>query len=107
MARALELLADGGLEIDHGAALGEHAPVIGLDDRAAAGGDHDASQAREPLDGLLFAQPEARLALFLENEGDVDAGAGLDIGVAVVEGESQQAREMAARRRTCPSPWGR
>ena len=96
VARPLELLADRGLEVDHGAAFGEHAPIVDVDHRAAARGDHHAVKTREALDRLLFAQPEPRLALFLEDEGDVDARSGLDVRVAVVEGESQQAREMAA-----------
>jgi len=87
--RALELLADRGLEIDHGAAFGEHAPIVDVDHRAAARGDHHARKTREALDGLPFTQPEACLALFFEDESDVNARAGLDVGVAVVEGESQ------------------
>ena len=34
------------------------------------------------------------LAFLLENERDVDAGFGLDVRVAVMEGETQQTREM-------------
>jgi len=62
----------------------------------AAGGEDDAVQTGQALDGLLFSEPKSRLALFLEDKGDIDAGFRFDIGVAVVKRESKQACQLAA-----------
>src|ERR1700674_667400 len=94
MTCALELLIDRGREVHHRSALGERAAVVLLDYRAAPGGEHDRLQARQAFDGFPFADPETGLALFLENECDIDAGPRLDIRVTVVESEVQHAREM-------------
>src|SRR5580692_2442227 len=95
MARPLELLADRGFEIDHGAALREHAAILHRDHGAPAGGDDYPRKAREALDGLPFALPEARLALLLEYEGDIDPRPRLDVGIAIVKAEAQEPRQMA------------
>ena len=89
VAGTLELLVDGGLEVDHGAAFGQDAPVGRVDDCAAAGGEHDAVQAGQPFDGLFLALPKPTLPFLLEDERNVDAGFSLDIGVAVMEREPE------------------
>src|ERR1700722_10970891 len=96
MARALELLIDRGREIHHDAAPGEQPAIVLLDHCAAPGREHDGLQARQALYGFLLPAPEARLSLLLEYERDIHAGSCLDVGIAVVKGESQHAREMAA-----------
>ena len=95
MARALHLLGDGGLEVDDGTPIGQQAPILGEDDRAAAGRDYDAVERGQPLDRLPLPLPEPGLAFLFENEGDIDSGPRLDVRIAIVEGESQQARQMA------------
>ena len=69
-----------------------------MDHGAAAGGDHHALEPGQAVDGFPLPHPEALLPLLLENEGDVDARLRLDIRVAVVKGEPEQAREVAADR---------
>ena len=51
-------------------------------------------QSRQTFDGFLFTDPKARFALLLENERDIHAGPGLDVRIAVVKGEAQQARQV-------------
>ena len=96
VAGSLELLLNRGLQVNHRAALGEHAPVVGIDHGAAAGGQDDAIHARQAFDRFPFAQPKSRLALLVEDIRDIDPGSGLDISIAVVKGESQEARQMPA-----------
>ena len=95
MPGTLELLIDRGRKVHNHTALREHPAVVLFDHGAAPGRQHDRVQARQAFDGLLFADPEAGLALLLENERDIHAGPGLDVGVAVVKGKAQHAREMA------------
>ncbi len=104
-AGALELLLDGGVQVDDEAARSRAArgsPAV--EHRAAAGGQHDAggrvrsaitsrSRLRKPL-----------LAFLLEDEGDVDAGARLDLVVAVDELHAERAGQALGRRRSCRSP---
>src|SRR2546429_3493804 len=47
-------------------------PYTTLFRSAAPGGEHDARERRERVDGLALALPESGLALLLEDEGDVD-----------------------------------
>src|SRR2546429_1797669 len=70
-------------------------PYTTLFRSAAPGGEHDARERRERVDGLALALPESGLALLLEDEGDVDPSAALDLGVAVVEGKAQRAGQVA------------
>src|SRR5262249_3727169 len=44
-------------------------------------------------EGLTLALAESGLALFFEDERDINPGAPLDLGVAVVEGHPKQARQ--------------
>ena len=96
-----------GLEVDDGARLGEPLAVGGIEDDAAARGDDDAVERREVGDDLALALAKPRFALLLEDVADVDAGAFLDLGVAVEELLAEQRREPPARRRSCRSPWAR
>ncbi len=64
---------------------------------AAAGREHDAVvAARQLVDDLLLAATESRLAFDLEDGGDRDAGAGLDLVVAVDEVASEARGEQPA-----------
>src|SRR5579862_10025724 len=96
MANALGLLRDGGAEVDDTTPLGEATAVLRQQHCATPGGEHDAGHLSQRLDRLALAQPKACLAFLLEDVGDVDTRASLDLTVAVVEWQVQGAREMAA-----------
>src|SRR5690606_17483999 len=97
-ARALQLLVDGGLEIDHDAGAREPAARTGVEHRAAARRDDDARMLRELGKAFTLALAEFGLAFLLEDERYIDAGAPLDLGVAVVKPASEDLRELAADR---------
>ena len=92
----LQLLIDRRLQIDHDPPFGQHTTVIPVDHRTAAGGEDDRRELRQPLDGLPLAEPKTRLAFLFEYERDVDTGLGLDIGIAVVKGQPEQAGQVPA-----------
>ena len=93
---ALQLSVDGRLQIDHGARAREPLAVGGIEHRAAARRDDHAVERREVRDHFALALAEALLALFLEDVADVDAGALLDLGVAVEELLPEQGGEALA-----------
>ncbi len=95
---ALELLVDGGVEEHDHAARGQPFPVLGQQDRAATGRQHDAITPGQLIDHVAFANPESGLTLALENVGDVDAGARLDLAVAVRERQAKPLCELPADR---------
>src|SRR5215831_6003805 len=96
IADALGLLCHGSLQIDDAAALTQQAAVLRQQHRTAAGCQHDALEGRKRLDRLALALAEARFALLVEDEGDVDTRAPLDLGIAVVKGQTQRAGKVAA-----------
>ena len=105
---ALGLLRDRGLEVHDPAALAQMAG--GCRHRAPRRRRWPArrrSRAVSSRDHLALAPPEAGLALALEDQRDVGAGALLDLMVAVDERHAEQPRQLRGRRRSCPSPWGR
>src|SRR5690606_32686276 len=61
-----------------------------------AGRDDDAALGGELGEAFPFPLAKAPLALLLEDERDINAGAPLDLGVAVEEAEAQRLRELAA-----------
>src|SRR5690606_33798271 len=95
---ALELLPDAGVQVDDEAARAEAAAAVGVEDGAAAGREDDALPLGELVDHCRLAAAEAGLALFLEDERDVDARAPLDLLVAVDEVEVEQLRELPPHR---------
>src|ERR1700743_921316 len=105
VARSFDLLVDRGDQVDHGAPLCQGRAVYGIDHGAAARGEHDRLETREPFDGLPLAQPKAALAFLFENESDVDAGFCLDVRVAVMKGVMKQARQVPAYRRLARAHW--
>ena len=67
--------------------------------RAAAGREHDARGRGQLVDHVALADAEALFALALEDVGDVDARARLDLGIAVGERQPEPAGELPANRR--------
>ena len=73
------------------AALREPLAILGQQHRAAAGREDDCRRLAESVSITSRSRiAKARLALVLENVGDIDAGARLDFGVAVDERQSEQ-----------------
>jgi hypothetical protein len=64
--------------------------VVGVQHGAAAGRQHQPVPGGELGDDLLLALAEAGLAFLLEDEGDVHAGALLDLVVGVGERHAAQ-----------------
>ena len=85
-------------QADQQAAPGQCLPVRHRDQRAAAGGDHQAAQGGELSAELSLHQPEGRLALFCENGRDRLAGALLDDRIHVDKGAAHLVRHPAAGR---------
>src|SRR5262245_37945806 len=96
MARSLELMFDASAQIDDAPARRQVLAILWREDRAAAGRDHDLIELSEGVDHLAFALAETRLAFLLENVGDIDTGAPLDLHVTIVEVETQRTRECTA-----------
>src|ERR1700687_4379979 len=94
----LGLLRDRSLEIDHPAAAGEFAAIVGVQDRTAAGGEHDARAGGEFGDDLALAAAEARFTLALEDQRDIGAAAPLDLVVAIVERIVEHPRQAFGHR---------
>jgi len=103
MARALDLLIDGGGQVDHGAAFRERAPVRRVDHGAAAGRQYDGRQLGQPVDRFSLADPKPGFTFFFENERNVHAGFCLDVRVAVMKSVVKQPREMPSDRRLARS----
>eukprot|EP01022_Parablepharisma_sp_SALTPOND_P033114 TRINITY_DN881_c1_g1_i23.p1 TRINITY_DN881_c1_g1~~TRINITY_DN881_c1_g1_i23.p1 ORF type:complete len:1292 (+),score=465.19 TRINITY_DN881_c1_g1_i23:16524-20399(+) len=82
---ALEDLVDTGAQVDDGAALLEVFAILGAQDGAAAGGQHDVGLGRELADDLGFAAAEILLALDLEDHRDGRAGTRFDLVVRIDE----------------------
>jgi len=70
--------------------------VCRIEDRAAAGGQHDAGLQGQVVDDGAFARPEARLTLEFEDQRYVRPGALFDFAVAVEEVAFEQTRELAS-----------
>ncbi len=68
-------------------------PRFGIDESAAARGDHAVILAQEPGDDARLAGPEFGLAVGGEDIGDRHAGGGFDFGVGIGEGQSQARRQ--------------
>ena len=85
--------------------LREPLAVLGVAARAAAGGDDHVLELRERRDHFALALAEAGLAFLLEDVGDVDAGAPLDLDVAVVEVRSSR-RASCLPTAVLPEPIG-
>src|SRR5688572_5023069 len=106
LARALELLLDRGVQEDDRAARGEPLAVLGQEHRPAAGREDDARGRGQRVDHFALADAETLLALALENVGNVDARARLDLGIAVCErqpeppGQGTPDRGLAGAHRT-------
>src|SRR5690606_13779602 len=71
-ARAAQLLVDGGHEVDHDPGPGQACAVRRIQDSAAAGRHDDVLSGRELGEAFALAFTEASLALFLEDERNVD-----------------------------------
>ncbi len=91
-------LLERGIEEYDRAAGGQPLAILRQQDRPAAGREHDSLAAREFIDHVALADPESGLALALEDVGDVDAGACLDLGVAVREWKAEPLCELPADR---------
>src|SRR5690606_95801 len=94
-ARSPQLLVDGRRQIDDGSGLRPARAVRRVRDGAAAGRDEAAALGGELGEAFPLPLAKAPLALLLEDERDIDAGAPLDLGVAVEEAEAQRLRELA------------
>src|ERR1700733_5162820 len=95
MAHPVSLLFNRRHQVYDAAALRENGAVFRHQHRASAGGQYQGLKNRQRLDGFLFPLPETLLTLFLEDIGDVDAGAPLDLRIAVAERRIDHSREDA------------
>ena len=76
--------------------LASRSRLAGVEDHAAARGHDDAVERRELGDDLALALTKPGFAFLLEDVADVDAGALLDLGVAVDERLAEQRGEPPA-----------
>ena len=96
LAHALCLLLERRLEVDHETPLVKHGAILRQQNGAAAGGEHDGTLARDVLDDFALALAKAVLAFAGKDVRDIDAGARLDLRIAVAKRRAQQPREMFA-----------
>ncbi len=94
--RALELLPHGSTKIHDAAAAAQPVARVSVEDRAPARGHDHALAAGQQVEHLALPDPEAGLALALEDVGNVHARARLDLGVAVHELEAEPLGELPA-----------
>src|SRR5687768_9020938 len=98
LARALELLLDRRVQEDDRAARGEPLAVLGQEHGPAASRKDDAGGRGQRVDHVALADAETLLALALENVGDVDARARLDLGIAIGEWQPEPPGQGTADR---------
>lgn len=99
LAHSDKLLCDRGFEIDDHAPRAQGPTVFFEQDCPTTRRQHDAITPRQLRDQLAFARPKTRLALFLEDERYVDAGALLEFDVGIDERQLQGPRQLLAHRR--------
>jgi hypothetical protein len=87
------------MQVDNETACAEVLAVSRVHDDTAAGRQHDPVPLRQVVDDLCLAFPESVFAFLFKNERDVDAGARLDLFVAVDEVQVQKAGELSPDRR--------
>jgi len=91
---ARDLLRHRGFQVHDATAFGQDAAVLGQEDRASAGGHDDPFHGGQDLEGFVLALTKTGFALFLEDVGDIDAGAALDLEVTVIKGTAQHPGEL-------------
>src|SRR5262252_9817471 len=85
-----------GLQVDDETARTQIAAIVLAQDRAPAGRDDEPATLREFIEQRAFATPKAVLALDLEDRGDRDAAARLDLAIGIDEREGERTREQAS-----------
>ena len=69
-------------------------PILGQQNRAASGGNHDIVELGERIDHFALSLAKSRLAFFIEDIRNIYAGTLLDLDIAVVEREIQRFRQL-------------
>jgi len=100
-----KLLRDRGFEIHDHTPRTQSLAVFFEQHCPTARRQHDAITSNQLCDQLAFTGPKTLLAFFLENEGDIDAGALLEFEVRVDERQLQRPRELLAHRRFSRAHW--
>ena len=93
---SFELLLNSGVQIDDKAPGAEMAAAVCVEHSASPGGQHNSLPLRQLVDNLDLTLPKPCFAFFLEDKGNVNAGAALDFFVTVKEVKVQKTRELAA-----------
>ncbi|EEF27202.1 conserved hypothetical protein [Ricinus communis] len=93
---ALQDAVDAGAQVDHRAARLQQRAAVGVEDGAAAGGQHQAVLAAQLADDVGLAAAEAGLAFDFKDPRDRGAGARLDFVIGINKLQSQLAGQDAA-----------
>ena len=89
-----ELLFHRGSKIHDVSASAQALATARVENCATAGREHQPVGQRQVVDDFRLALPEPRFALAFEDVGDVDAGPGLDLVVAVDERQAEPTRQL-------------
>src|SRR5450830_954076 len=96
VAGALEDAVDVGAQVDDGAPLGQAGAVVGVEDGAAARGQHDVVLVAQVADDFRLAAAKTCFPFDFKNPRNRGARAGLDFMVGVDEAFAQFPGEDAA-----------